>query len=540
MKGWTVALAVSLCAAVARPALADEAAQKYVREKAQLLERGFRDDDWGGMIEIAHDVLMRVPGDPVTLKWAGIALAQTGARRLAVRALEESLRQKDDAEAKKTLAQLRQSFTTVRIEVSDVPNDPAVSEALMQLGAPLQPKGAERPTLPGLSEADRKKLAERVANIEKLGGIPPAKPTVERGMSALTFVYKDVEVTAPTVKLHASLDKAGLEDVDLELQLKAGDKTFASVRLTPQASLTVTGGGGDSLTLDGKPIAATGVRVKPGTHVLARVRNGMSWPADITVGAGEKKTVALDAAWAEIDVDGWKSGDQLLLGGRAVEAPGGRLFVPPGAKVELKWKRGPVEVPFSTTAAAGPPVHLAVPALVRVSGDDPALSVELSGPTGPMTLASGSVTPVPAGTLAMTARLPGREPMQRTLTVAPGEDVLLDLSRRGFSRTPETERVEAGNQHTRKIGLVLIGVGAGLGGLAAASAGLYGWQKSVGDDAYASYMAATNVTDVANYRQNVLDASGQQWFYGAFAIGLGAGAVACLGAGIWELKRRAR
>jgi len=541
MKKVMVLVAASLTLSAAGPALADDAAAKYVREKAQLLERGFRDDDWAGMIEIGHDVLMRLPGEPTTLKWVGLALAQAGARRLALRALDESLRQKDDAEARRALAQLRQSFTQVRLEIVDVPNDPAVVDALMAMGSSLQAKGPERPLLPGLSEADKKRLAERVANIEKLGGVPAVKPTVERGMSSLTLSYKDVEVTAPTVKLHAGLEKYGFSDVDVELALKAGGQTFSSIRLQQLASLTVTGAGAaDSLTLDGKPIAAAGTRVKPGAHVLARVRNGVSWPSDVTVAVGEKKTVALDEAWPEIDLDGWKSGDQLIVSGHAASAPDGKLFVPPG-KLDFTWKRGRVEQALSATAQAGAPVHLPLPAVVHVAGDDSALSVELTTASGPLMLSSGAVEKVPAGPLAMTARLPRREPLQRSLTVAPGEDVTLDLPTRAFAKTAATALADEKSQHARKIGLALVGTGVALAVLAGGGAGLYAWQKSVGDDAYASYQSATTLNDLMLFRANVVDASTQQWVWGSVAIGLGAGAVACLGVGIWELtKRRAR
>jgi hypothetical protein len=516
-------------------AFADDAAQKYVKEKSQLLERGFRDDDWAGMIEIGHDVLMRLPGEPTTLKWTGLALAQVGARRLALRALEESLRQKPDAEGKKALEQLRQSFTQVRVEISDVPNDPAVVDALMQLGTPLLPKGPERIAMPGLSDADKKKLAERVKNIETLGGIPPAKPTVERGASSLAVVYKDVEITAPTVKLHASLEKQGYEDVDLELTLKPGDKTVSKVQLHPLASLVVTGAGAsDSLTLDGKPINAAGARVKPGSHVLARVRGGVSWPTEITVAVGEKKTVALDEPWPEIVLEGWKPGDQVTVGGKPATLSAGKIFTPPG-EVQVVWKRGSLP---GNTFTATPPAKLTLPGIVHVMGDDPGLSVELSGPAGPTRLGNNAVVQVQPGTYAMTARVPRREPVTRTINVAPGEDVTLDLSSGGFRPTAEYARTEGDTRKSRKIGLALVGVGAGLAGLAGASAGLWGWQRAVGDDAYAAYMASNNLGDLELNRSNVTDATTQQWVWGSAAIALGVGGVACLGVGIWELTKR--
>src|SRR5262249_23259378 len=159
--------------------------------------------------------------------------AQVGARRLAMRALEESsAKLKKDPQVEGALAQLRGSFSTVRIEVSGLPDDAQLVQRIVEMGDSLgKAKQAERITLPGLAEDDRKKLAARVAEIEKLGGVPAAKPsTVERGAQSVAVTYRQVEGTAP-VKLHASLGDLGYEDVDLEIALKPGDKVAARATL---------------------------------------------------------------------------------------------------------------------------------------------------------------------------------------------------------------------------------------------------------------------------------------------------------------------
>jgi hypothetical protein len=488
------------------------------------------------MIEIGHDVLMRVPGEPTTLKWVGLAMAQVGARRLALRALEESATKlKKDAQLEGALAQLRGSFSTVRIEVGGLPDDPQLVQRIVEMGDSLgKQKQAERITLPGISEDDRKKLAARVAEIEKLGGVPAAKPqSLERSGQTVVVTWRLVEGTAP-VKLHASLGDLGFEDVDLEIALKPGEKIVAKAQLRELPRVAFDGpGAAEPFSVDGKPMQAAGGRIKVGSHELVRQKGGARWALPFTVAPGEQKTVTLEA-WPEAELVGWQAGDQVRLGNQQLTASGGRVALPPG-KHALKVMRGMVAFPVEVTTGAEV-ARVPLPAMLSVSDPRPGMTITIEGVSEPWIPAQGaSFRIMPPGPVKLEARLPGYEPVRVDQTLAPGQLLPIEM---GFRPTEATVVAGDTRRRDKRIGWGLTGTGIAALALAGGSAGLWAVERNFADAAYVNYKAATNIDQVRFYQGEVDRSNTASGAFGYLSIGLGAVGVACVGAGIYFLARR--
>ena len=563
----------ALLALAASPARAGTAlppqVAAFIAEKAALLERGYRDEDWGGMIDTGYDVLMRVPGEPTTLKWVGIALDQLGARSLGLRALEESQRTRKDPQTKAAVAKLRGTFASVRIELTGVPDDRGVRDDLVAATTPLgRPPASERLRIPNGSEDDRARLAKRIHEIETLGGVPPpAPPLVEDGPGTLAIMYQSVEVSpGARVSLHFDLVPLGYEDFDLSLALKPGGRTLAVGTLRPLAMLLFTGpGAADVLIVGGRSVgaaAATGLPLKAGSYEVDRMhgRNEPPWATTVTVAAGEKKTLALDEPWPELELVGWKPGDEVRVDERAVPVSHGRLAVPPGPHA-LLLRRGDATLAFEATAAVGRVKRVLLPALVRATSDRSGLVVvlkdqpewKLEGEASSRQLPAGTLADeagrlkrapakgrylwVPAGTLDYEARLPRYEPLRQSVQLSAGQELTLNFSEAPFTLQPKWKAYNEALQSRRVASWLLTSAGVALAALAGGGAGLWAYHAGNAQAGYASYLAARTPANVLSDRNYVTAENQQSHIWGGVSLGLGVASVICLAVGIYDLAK---
>lgn len=255
----------------------------------------------------------------------------------------------------------------------------------------------------------------------------------------------------------------------------------------------VPGPAGANILLDGQPTGllapATLERVATGAHVvgLRRECDGVDIPIDVRAGAIERAEGSLARGPASIaigvSVDGaavWLDGMSLgqapvaiqhtTCGAHVVEAeaPG---YARATAEVKLNYGES---LPYTLTLSAIEAGNVAVN--VRPFDAEVFIDGTRRG-SGPLT-----VNGLPAGLHQVVAKAKGYEPGQVPVTVKGGETARVDLSllpAKSFVERTGLDRVDWPR----------VGVGAGLGAVAAASGALAATQFLAADAGYAGYLA---------------------------------------------------
>jgi hypothetical protein len=254
---------------------------EHYQAKLRLMKRGIRDLDPAAVVDQGYDVLMRIPGDPETLRWTGLALAHLGVEQLALHMLRTCSQVIDDERVVDAIDKLSGSRASLTIDYVDPPE--GWFDFYRPSYVPLHPEGSDayrsHPTFLALPGDARGALVRQVRDIEALG-LPKRSPIVSDHGSFVRVAYEDLPVTESQgpISLHHDLSTYGYVDAIIEARLEAGTTTAIQVACVRAAMMGFAGlARDDEVRLDGAaieiPDGASLLPVAPGEYDL-RVRRG--------------------------------------------------------------------------------------------------------------------------------------------------------------------------------------------------------------------------------------------------------------------------
>ena len=462
-------LIVCLSMAISTGAALGQGKQQLVNRAVASFQDAERDGSISGMLDAAHNVLVRIPGDPTGAALYGAVLSYLEEYAQATRVLTHPTIDSSSPIVRSALERIEKQTTKVSVTFNGPDFSDALTQQLVKDIAALATSYTPRVVIP---PAEKKQVSRLRRSIASTGKVTEAKITRTTKHAQGQTVSTLAVVKQPELRLVIALSKHRYEDVNTTL---------------------------------------TRVREGDGTSALGAIIN-------------------LNA-YASISFKGANNESKVGLKGRTLKAEGGTYRVPAG-RHDFTVTVGKHRFPVVAELQWGDKKELTLPGMLRVSTTLQPMDIHI-GKEKSTLLADKSTHDffVAADKPAhLHAATPKRSEYKKTVTLKPGEVVTVAL---GESQLPmDTQWIAyENNSSSRTMAWALIGTGIATAAATGVGAWLSSNYAAQADSAYADYKSAANYPSLNSTRAQTddLDASAALWSYVAIGAGVATAALITTG-----------